>query len=117
MKVVVLIEPAVARERQDALLREQVIQLEFSDLEVEPSRIKNIAEADVGGFNVERPQFVRGWHEQEAEVLGQGSAGQNIQAGIVKARRLHIRNRAIFQRHMVICLQETVLRGSYSYTP
>src|SRR6266403_2484991 len=117
LEVVVLIEPAVCRQGQNALLREQVVQFELANLDVEPCRIEDIVEPHVCRFNVEGPEFIRRWNEQETDVLGQGPTRQYVQAGIVKTRRLHICNRAIVQRHMIGGFHMPIRGGSKGNRP
>src|SRR6266403_3714988 len=117
LKMVVLIEPAVCRQGQNALLRKQVVQFELTNLDVEPCRIEDIVEPHVCRFNVEGSEFIRRWNEQETDVLGQGPTRQYVQAGIVKTRRLYICNRAIVQRHMIGGFHMPIRGGSEGNRP
>ena len=44
-KVIGLVDSALAREGQDALLGKQIIQLKFSQLDIEPGRAKNVVQS------------------------------------------------------------------------
>src|SRR6266481_7901256 len=74
----------VVRKRHNALFRDDIVELELADLDVEPARFQEIAEAYVRGFKCEDGIVSSSRHEEEADVLGQRSGGQNVHAGKIE---------------------------------
>src|SRR6266446_1175003 len=74
----------VVRKRHNALFRDHIVELELAYLDVEPARFQEVAESDVGGFKCEDGIVSSSRHEEEADVLGQRSGGQNVHAGKIE---------------------------------
>ena len=83
--VVGIQEAAVGRQPRDALLREQVVQLELTDLQVGPGRVAQVVEADERRLEPGGAVGVQRRHEAERDVLVQGPEHQEVDAGQVEA--------------------------------
>ena len=64
-EMVVLVKAAIPRERQNALLGNQVIEFEFAELHVEPGTVSKIVETNPDRLKVERSGFIRGRNQKE----------------------------------------------------
>src|ERR1700733_13553961 len=84
-EVIELVDSAVPGEGQDALFREQVVELEFSQFYVEPGTAPEVVEAGKDAFEVERAGGVRGGQQEEREVLFQRTSGVKIETAQVEA--------------------------------
>src|SRR5882762_4739861 len=74
----------IGRKRHNALFRDHIVELELAYLDVEPARFQEVAESDVRGFKCEDGIVSSSRHEEEADVLGQRSGGQNVHAGKIE---------------------------------
>src|ERR1700722_12904396 len=61
LKVVVGVDAGNAGQGKNALLRQEVVELEFAELDVEPTAAGEIIESGKDGFKVESAGIVRGW--------------------------------------------------------
>src|SRR5467141_1879277 len=75
---------AKVRKRHDTLFGDHVIEFKLADLNVEPAGFQEIAEANVRGCKCEDGTVSSSRHEEEADVLGQRSGGQNVHAGKIE---------------------------------
>src|SRR6266850_7857413 len=75
---------AKVRKRHDTLFGDHVIEFKLADLNVEPAGFQEIAEANVRGFKCEDGIVSSSRHEEEADVLGQRSGGQNVHTGKIE---------------------------------
>src|SRR5579864_2671260 len=87
--MVVVPEAAHTGERQEALLREQAVQLELSHFQVHPGRIQQIVETNPAILEVERLSLGHGWQNRERDVLVEGSCRPDIQTRKVKSVRVY----------------------------
>src|SRR6202035_3466573 len=67
-EVVELVDATVSRESEDALLREQIVELELAQLYVKPRAAEEIVETRHDGFKVKRGGIVRRRKHVEREV-------------------------------------------------
>ena len=72
-EVIDLIEATLAGKEQHALFGDEVIQLELTELEVEPAAAEDVIETDEGVLEVEGCRFVRGWQQRERDVFVEGA--------------------------------------------
>src|SRR5208283_4401400 len=75
LEVVVGVNARDVCQRQNALFRKQVIQLELAQLEVEPGAPCDVIDASPDRLKVEITAVVGGWQNVKAVILGQGSTG------------------------------------------
>src|SRR5882762_8994985 len=82
--VVIDLVATIARKRHDALFRDHIVELELTYLDVEPARFQQIAETHVRGFKCEDGIVSSSRHQEEADVLGQRSGGENVHPGKIE---------------------------------
>ena len=87
LKVIVRIRPRHVRERQNALFGEQVIQLELTHFDVEPTAAEKIVQARPNRFEVEGSRIVRGRQHVERYVFCQCATGVKVQAAPIEPIR------------------------------
>src|SRR5579884_2503431 len=80
LEVIKLIETANRRQVFNSLFRNDVIQLEFSELDVQPGALQQVVEAYPCGFKVEGGSRIRRRCQQERNVLEKCAAGQYVEA-------------------------------------
>src|SRR5207245_4137329 len=85
-KVIGRIRAAVSRKEQEALLGDQVVQLELPHFEVDPSVAPEIVEPDERGLEVEKAVFVSRWEQHEGNVLVQRSRGPQVHTREIETR-------------------------------
>ena len=58
-----LVNASIRGQTQKALLGEEVVELEFSEPDIQPGALKQVVEAYPGRFEMERARLVRRRHE------------------------------------------------------
>ena len=76
-----------AGQEQKALLRDEIVQLELSNLEVQPGTAAHVVEADVHGLESEGPLVVGGEEQDEGDVLPQRSRRPQVDPRQIEAVR------------------------------
>src|SRR6202022_1175234 len=79
LEVAVLIEATSIGQRPNALFREEVVELEFSNFDVQPTAAQQIIEACPNSFEVECAGIVGRRQHVERNVLCQGAGGMKVQ--------------------------------------
>src|SRR5437879_3088119 len=79
-----LVGTAVAGEEEEALFRNEVVQLELPELEVDPVVVPQIVEADERGFKVESAGVIGGGQQREGNVLVQRARRPQVHAGEIE---------------------------------
>ena len=85
--VVELVRTSIPRQRQSALFRKQVVQLEFSKLEVQPRALEEVVQSQPDRFEMEGSGFVGRRDQQKRDVFLQRSCRQDIESGVIKPVR------------------------------
>src|SRR5207244_2005068 len=67
-EVIALIGPAVPRQEQEALLRNEVVELELPDLEVDPPIAEQIVEPHKRRFEMEGPRSLPSWYPRSRKA-------------------------------------------------
>src|SRR5271156_1648076 len=85
-EVISLVNPAVASQRQNALLGEQVVQFKSAELNVEPGAMENVIQTHKDLLKVKRAGRIRRRKQIEGDVLLQRSGRVEVEPAQVKAR-------------------------------
>src|SRR5271170_4762227 len=86
-EVIALVAAAVGRQEKESLLRDQVIQLEFSKLEVEPRAALQIIETHEGILEIKRGVFIRRGQQRERNVVVERPRRPQVYAGEIESMR------------------------------
>ncbi len=86
-EVIELETAATPAKRKSALLGNDVVQFEFSDLEVEPGAAEQVIESRIDRFKMEDSVLIRRQHEQEGKILVERATRKKIEAPNVKTVR------------------------------
>src|ERR1700678_58866 len=84
-EVISLVNPAVAGERQNALLGKQVVELESTELDVEPGAMENVIQAHKHLLKVKRASPIGRRKQIEGDVLLERSGGVEVEPAQVEA--------------------------------
>src|ERR1700678_1265509 len=84
-EVISLINPAVAGQRQNALLGKQVVQLEPTQLDVEPGAVKNVIQAHKHLLKVKRASPIGRRKQIERDVFLERSGGVEVESAQVES--------------------------------
>src|SRR4029077_5771254 len=93
-EVIELVDATVAGKRQDALFREQIVELKFAQFYVHPRAAKQIVEARHYCLKMEGSCVVGGGEHVEGKVFLQRAASMEVKAGDIEARGCN----ALFRR-------------------
>src|SRR4051812_20406310 len=80
LEVIGRVGSAGAGKKEEALLRDQIIELELAHLQVQPRAAPEVVEAQVHRLESERAKVVAGEEHHERDVLPERAGGPDIDA-------------------------------------
>ena len=83
--MVALVCAAVVREKEKSLFGNEIVELELSNLEVQPRTVAEVVEADVHCLEAEGSLIVGGQEQHEGDVLPQGACRPQIDSREIEA--------------------------------
>src|SRR6185312_12260023 len=117
-EVIELETAATPTKGKPALLGNDVVQFEFSDLDVEPGAAEQVIESRIDRFKVEDRVLIRRKHEQEGKILVECAARKQIKAPNVKTVRGDpLLPAGLIDGYLVGALAVPARRDSYGHRP
>src|SRR6185437_8286609 len=117
-EVIELETAATPTKGKPALLGNDVVQFEFSDLDVEPGAAEQVIESRIDRFKVEDRVLIRRKHEQEGKILVECAARKQIKAPNVKTVRGDpLLPAGLIDGYLVGALAVPARRNSYGHRP